>query len=86
MIEHRLPEQIDIRRIAELHRTLDALLSSADGDVALDAGAVERIDTAGVQLLVSATRGADRRVVLTEPSRCVVEAFGALGLAHLLDS
>ena len=86
MIEHRLPEQIDIRRIAELHRALDALLSSADDDVALDAGGVERIDTAGVQLLAAATRSAgSSRVVLTDPSPCVVEAFEALGLAHLLN-
>ncbi|HEX6993044.1 MAG TPA: STAS domain-containing protein [Gammaproteobacteria bacterium] len=87
MIEHRLPEQIDIRRIAELHRALAALIASADDDVALDAAGVARIDTAGVQLLAAAMRSAGSpRVVLTDPSPCVAEAFEALGLAHLLNS
>ena len=85
MIEHRLPEQVDIRRIAELHRSLGALLASADDDVALDAAGVTRIDTAGVQLLAAAMRSESPQVVVTDPSPCVVEAFEALGLAHLLN-
>ncbi len=85
MIEHRLPEQIDIRRIAELHRALAALFASADDEVALDAAGIARIDTAGVQLLAAAMRSGKPRVVLTDPSPCVAEAFEALGLAHLLN-
>lgn len=86
MIEHPLPEQIDIRRIAELHQTLGEMLSSADTEVTLDASAVTRIDTAGVQLLAAALRiEGGERVVLSNPSPCITEAFQNLGLAHLLD-
>lgn len=86
MIEHPLPEQIDIRRIAELHETLGSVLSSAEAEVKLDAGAVTRIDTAGVQLLAAALRAeAGPRVVLIDASPCITEAFNHLGLAHLLD-
>lgn len=81
----RLPEQLDIRRIAEMRQHIQAAIAGADDTLSVDAGAVTRIDTAGVQLLAAAlTDGSPRGIAITDPAPCVIAAFEALGLGHLL--
>ncbi|HEX6999712.1 MAG TPA: STAS domain-containing protein [Gammaproteobacteria bacterium] len=81
MTLYRLPEQLDIRHIADVHRQLAELAASGGGS--LDAAAVTRIDTTGVQLLAAALAAG---LTLEAPAACVVAAFTSLGLAHLLNS
>jgi anti-anti-sigma regulatory factor len=57
----RLPATIDITAVAEQRGQLGAALAGAA--VALDGGAVGRIDTAGVQLLAAFVAEAARRGV-----------------------
>lgn len=83
----RLPEQLDIRRIAETQQHIQAALAGAEDALTMDARAVTRIDTAGVQLLASALKGGPlKRIAITDPAPCVIAAFDALGLGHLLTS
>ena len=115
MTVYRLPEQFDIRVIADVHRELAAALatkpartrakktasktqrartSQAKGRPrrssqrrCIDAAAVERVDSAGVQLLaavLSDATGGD--VTLADPAPCLLQAFEAAGLEHLLNT
>ncbi|MBN1240174.1 MAG: STAS domain-containing protein [Gammaproteobacteria bacterium] len=113
---YRLPEQLDIRVIADVHRgLLGALAASARGQrgrtakktpqtktakpgsagsqrrsrlsLEVDAAGVERVDTAGVQLLAAVLLDAGpAQVRVADPAPCLVQAFEAAGLAHLLNS
>ncbi|HEY8519034.1 MAG TPA: STAS domain-containing protein [Gammaproteobacteria bacterium] len=81
MTRYRLPEQLDIRHVADVHRQVAALAAAGGGS--LDGAAVTRIDTTGVQLLAAALAAG---IKLEEPAACVQAAFTSLGLAHLLNS
>ncbi len=78
-----LPAQLDIRHVAGVHEALKA--ATADGPVLLVASAVERVDTAGVQLLASALLGEPPAAAgLADATPPLREALVSLGLAETL--
>ncbi|MCC5869990.1 MAG: STAS domain-containing protein [Gammaproteobacteria bacterium] len=83
MSRFTLPEHIDIRHVAPLREALVA--ASATGPLVLDASAVERVDTAGVQLLTSALL-ADPPAAssLVDASPALRQALVTLGLAEVI--
>lgn len=83
MQRYMLPPQLDIRHVADLQQAL--LTAGEGGPPMLDASAVERVDTAGVQLLASALLAEPRAAVgLSDTSAPLREALVALGLAEAL--
>jgi anti-anti-sigma regulatory factor len=71
---------------AGLKRRLETAMAK-NRDLAIDAGAVAKLTTAGVQVLLAAvaSAGAKRlRLTLTAKSSALTEAFGDLGLAEFL--
>ena len=84
----RLPAVIDIRESAKLHESLQTWLMG--GEAALNGGAVEKIDTSGLQLLLAALRTLQSRglslqwVQVSDELRLAAERLGVsaeLGLA-----
>ena len=87
MVKAQLREELNISSVAEDRDHLVQLLSP-DGELELDLGGVTEIDTAGVQLLVALRKEAERMGCvchLAGSDEAVREAFGTLGLGHLLD-
>ena len=91
-----LPAEVTIYTVGELKGQCLAWLgeSPADGDAGgehwpLDARAVDQIDAAGVQLLVSLSHTLARQeqtLHLLQPAAVLVEACAALGLGDWLDA
>jgi chemotaxis protein CheX len=83
-LEIELPGVVDLPTSAELRDILlDALARDTAADVVLKAGGVERISTAGVQVMLAAGdgfKGAARRFEVETPSNAVTETFAQLGL------
>lgn len=78
---------LDITMVAELHGRLRELLETP-GEVSLDAGELERVDAAGLQLLVAFTehaRSAALRVRWLGVSPCLEESAVLTGLGGLLE-
>lgn len=78
----QLDGELTIYRAAEL-KPLLVPLPAGDGAIELDLGAVDEIDTAGLQLLLLARReaaAASRAFRLTARSRAVDEALSLLNL------
>lgn len=87
VVRVRLDEILDISAVGELRDELLASLESGQA-VELSAAAVERIDTAALQVLSAFCKDArDRAQQVTwhEPSPALIEAVGLLGLNELLD-
>lgn len=92
--ELALPPELTIYNVGELCETWRATLAAApnDGDAdgavyRLDGGAVEAVDAAGLQLVVSLANhlaGRQQRLVVERPTRLLKEACTMLGLAALL--
>jgi len=86
-----LPAELTIYSVAELRRQLLAHVDAHAEDDAcrLDAGAIDQVDAAGVQLLVSLARTLaplGRTLQLGNASPALVAACESLGLsAHLLN-
>ena len=81
-----LGERLEIAGVSALRERLDAALD-VGGPVELDAAALERCDTAGLQLLVGFARALDdagRELRWTDVSGRLREAAGLLGLASAL--
>ncbi|MBE1159487.1 STAS domain-containing protein [Dyella acidiphila] len=80
-----MPADFRIGEVTDLHRQLrDALDGSA---IVLDGGAVERVDTAALQLLVAfqhEARKRERALSWTAASAPLQDAAGQLGLAQIL--
>lgn len=73
----------DVGHAAVLREAALAALDAADA-LRIDASRLDRVDTAGLQLLVAIVREADRRglhVTWVAPPAQLVEAADALGLA-----
>lgn len=89
-----LPAEVTIYTVGELKEQCLAWLGEAPVESdsgadrwTLDAGAVDQIDAAGVQLLVSLSHTLsrqDQRLHLVQPSGPLTEACAALGLADWL--
>ncbi|WP_161539628.1 STAS domain-containing protein [Paramagnetospirillum kuznetsovii] len=84
-LEIELPTVVDLPVAAELRDILlDALARDSAADVVLKAASVERLSTAAVQVVLSASggfKGAARRFEVETPSAAVTETFTQLGLA-----
>jgi anti-anti-sigma regulatory factor len=86
-----LPSELTIYTAAETRTALLATLAAqpadAEGELALDGGAVAEVDGAGLQLLVSLARSLEsrgRRLRVDRPTSALSAACSALGLAHLI--
>lgn len=85
-----LPADLTIYATGEWHGRCLAWLDAAtaqDADVVLDGAAVEEIDGAGLQLLVSLANALarhGRQLQLAEPSSVLTRACEALGAGFLL--
>lgn len=78
---------LDITMVAEMHKCLREHLETA-GDVSLDAGEIERLDAAGLQLLVAFAehaRSAGLRVRWLGVSPSLEESAAISGLGNLLE-
>lgn len=84
-LEIQLPPVIDLPAAAELRDILlDALARDSAADVVVKADGVERLSTAGIQVMLVAEDGfrrAARRFEVEAASNAVTEAFTQLGLA-----
>lgn len=94
---HSLPPELTIYTAGEWHGLCQAWLADtaagaphdADDGWPLEASAVDQVDAAGVQLLVSLARTLDARSTalrLLRPSTPLVDACAALGLTDWLSS
>ena len=81
-----LGERLDITLTGTLKEPLVEAMASG-GAVELEGGKLQRVDTAGIQLLVAFNRAAagQWRWRGGQPPRPVVEAAGRLGLAEELE-
>jgi anti-anti-sigma regulatory factor len=89
-----LPAEVTIYTVGELKEQCLAWLGEAPAEIdagadrwTLDAGAVDQIDAAGVQLLVSLSQTLGRQgqpLHLLQPATALVEACTALGLGDWL--
>ncbi len=82
-----LPERLGIQEVGELHGVLRDMLD-AGGEIRLDAGSIDSIDGAGVQLLAvffkeAVTHGIG--VGWSAVSPALADAAGILGLRELLN-
>ncbi|MCR6631801.1 MAG: STAS domain-containing protein [Magnetospirillum sp.] len=88
-LEVELPSVVDLTAAGELRDLLlDALAKDTAADVVLKAGAVERIATAAIQVVlagVPAFRTAARRLEIEDVSQGLAAAFRHLGLGNDLD-
>jgi len=81
-----LAERMSIAQSAELHRTLTACLASG-APLLIDGGRVEQIDTAVLQLLVSAWLGAAKRGIecrWQSASQALRRSATLIGVAEIL--
>lgn len=82
-----LPAELTIYTVGELHPQWLAWLQQEGG--AVDAAAVDQVDGAGLQLLLSLSHAVDqrgRRLQLQAPSQTLRAGCEALGLSDWLDS
>jgi anti-sigma B factor antagonist len=78
--------EIDAHTAPDLAEHLDPL-PGHDGDVVVDVGGIDFIDSSGLRLIVEAhqrAEGSDRRLVMRKPSATVTRLFEISGLiGHL---
>lgn len=88
-----LPPELTIYTVGELRPQWLSWLADAaqagspSGEYAVEAGAVDQVDAAGVQLLLSlgnAVAQRERRLQVLNPSMPLAEACAALGVSSLL--
>lgn len=81
-----LPDELSIATVAEVYRSLRPALEQADSLI-LDLSAVDEIDTAGLQLLMSLKAGArarSQKLVYRNHSRAVLRLLSLSGTAGFL--
>ncbi len=78
-----LPPELTIGACRALHERLMGVLEEGRV-VVLDAGSVERIDSAALQTLAAFVAGAQAGVSWRAPAACVREAAALLGLESML--
>lgn len=84
---HALPAELTIYTVGEWYPHCRSWAGGDDADaLVLDATAVQEVDAAGVQLMLSlanalAQRG--RRLLIAEPSAALAAACTVLGVTHL---
>lgn len=87
-VEFQLPETLTIASIQPLHEQFEALIEDKNCDaILLKAADVQRIDTAGVQLLYALVMAAQERQIPLNwqaPSASLRQSAQVLGLASAL--
>ncbi len=87
-IELQLPENLTIAHVNNLHEQMESLINQTDHDaIAIQAEAVTRADTAGIQLLFAFSKAAkEHSIALTwkKPSEVLVNAAKTLGIDSAL--
>ena len=83
-----LPEQLDISQVDSLKDRMDKSLAKDVSIFELSADKVERVDSAGIQLLLSfknAVKEANKEFKLLKPSDEFLAAADLLGTTELLE-
>lgn len=87
-IELQLPENLTIAHVNNLHEQMESLINQSDHDaISVQAEAVTRADTAGIQLLFAFSKAAkEHSITLSwkKPSDVLVGAAKTLGLDSTL--
>lgn len=82
-----LPTSLTIQSVTADHKHLIERLSGIEGPVEIDAGSVEEIDTAGMQLLLAVISELDSRSVKTQwvaPTQVLLQTAATLGMSNAL--
>ena len=83
-----LPEQLDIAQVESLKDRMDKALAKEVSTFELNAEKIERVDSAGIQLLLSfkvAVQEAGKEFKLLKPSDEFIAAADLLGSTELLE-
>ncbi|WP_394222884.1 lipid asymmetry maintenance protein MlaB [Alteromonas gracilis] len=87
MASYSLPAELTVYTADEIQQHLLALLSDAPKLVTLDSGAIEEIDSCGIQLLIHFTTLCESKnvnVLIDSPSSSLVEATTLLNVNYAL--
>ncbi|HSG02595.1 MAG TPA: STAS domain-containing protein [Marinobacterium sp.] len=82
-----LPNTLTIQSVATDHAGLCELVKSAESPVRIDASAVEEIDTAGMQLILSLVNQLHSQSLTTEwhsPTDVLLQTADILGMSEAL--
>lgn len=82
-----LPATLTIQSVATDHKELCDRISSLETPVQLEAGAVEEIDTAGMQLLLALVNELNSQSITSEwqtPSEVLIQTAAILGMTEAL--
>ena len=87
-IDFRLPDNLTIANVQQLHEELEALVSEKDCEkITLEAEGIQRADTAGLQLLLAFVNTAKEGhigLAWNKPSAKLCSAASVLGLESAL--
>lgn len=87
-VNFQLPENLTIANVHGLHEQLEALVGQDDQDnIVIQANAVTRADTAGIQLLLAFVNSAKEHQISLDwkdPSEKLISAANVLGLENAL--
>lgn len=87
-VEYQLPENLTVSNVQPIHEQFELLVDNQNNDhIILHAAAVQRADTAGIQLLYALVVAAkERQITLSwdKPSEKLRSAAHILGMAHHL--
>ena len=82
-----LPTALTIQSVSADHKDLIERISSIEAPVQLDAGSIEEIDTAGMQLLLALVNELNAQSLKTEwqsPSEVLIQTAATLGMSEAL--
>jgi len=80
-------EILDIAQVTQWHASAMQQLANINGDITIDVSSLQKIDTAGIQLLTSIVRHVESRgnkVIWSELSPAFINAATLLGLHDTL--
>ncbi|MEE9493870.1 MAG: STAS domain-containing protein [Gammaproteobacteria bacterium] len=83
-----LEKELTIACADSLRQQLQKLADNDDKEISIDGSAVERIDTAVLQLFVSFSKllsGQERQLAWQDPSESLVESAEQIGLRNMLN-
>ena len=83
-----LPDKLDIAQADSVKERMDKALAKDVSKIEIKADKVERVDSAGIQLLLSFKAAAiksDKEIILLKPSEELLAAAELLGSTELLE-
>ena len=85
MPRYALPSEVDTHTATQVHKQAVAALQSASGDWTIDAGGLERFDSAGLAVLMELRRAAPgQQLTIERPPERLRDLAQAYGVAFLL--